>query len=149
MKKAYIEEATLEAEKSPMKMAHGAVLVKNNKVISQGHNRYKQRAMTTLKDSDDEKQIYLRKRYKRYCLKSKPETTFFDFCRIDGRIAASVHAEEDCIIKAGQQAHGATLYVVRHVRGSTIPAMSFPCKRCTKLCEKNKIKVFYTYSDQI
>jgi len=147
MKRSYIDDASLEAEKSIMKMAHGAVLVKKNKVISQGHNRYKQRAMTTMKDSDDEKQVYLRKRYKKYCLKSKPETSFFDFCRMDGRLAASVHAEEDCIIKAGHHAHGATLYVVRFVRGSDEPAMSFPCKRCSKLCEKYGIKVFYTNSE--
>jgi len=154
----YIETAFLEAEKSPMNKAHGAVLVKKNKLISQGHNKYKQRAMTSMKDSDDEKQEYLRKRYRKYCRRTIPTgysecISFYDFCRVDGRLAASIHAEEDAIIKAGPLAHGATLYVVRYVRGNqgftNEPAMSFPCKRCARLCEKNKIKVFYTQAEVV
>ena len=149
----YIEKASLEAEKSPMNKAHGAVLVKKNKLISQGHNKYKQRAMTNMKDSDDEKQDYLRKRYRKHCRKTVPadyseNMSFYEFCRMDGRLAASIHAEEDAIIKAGSLAYGATLYVVRFIRGTRgftdEPAMSFPCKRCARLCEKNKIKVYYT-----
>jgi deoxycytidylate deaminase len=38
----FIEHAINEAIKSPMSKQHGAVLVKNGKIISSAHNKYKQ-----------------------------------------------------------------------------------------------------------
>lgn len=142
----FIEAAAAEAKKSPMDKQHGAVLVRNNKIISAGHNRYRTKAMTTTKDTDVQMEAKLRKRFRKYCRKSQevPPPTFYDFCRLDGRLAASIHAEEDAIAKAGPLAHGAVLYVVRFSKTSEIPALSCPCKRCSRMCQKNKIKVFYT-----
>ena len=48
----FIEHAIKEASKSPMSKQHGAVLVKNGKIISSAHNRYKQKSMTNLKDNN-------------------------------------------------------------------------------------------------
>jgi len=149
----YVDMATIEAQKSHMAKQHGAVLVKKGKIISKGHNRYRQRAMTTLKDSDPEKESKLRRRFRKHSRISNAiePLTFYQFCRRDGRLAASIHAEEDAVFKAGVEARGATLYVVRFTRHNhqftDIPACSCPCKRCTKVCEKNNIKVFY--SDEI
>ena len=142
----FIDAAANEAKKSHMDKQHGAVLVRNNKVISTGHNRYRTKAMTTTKDTDASSEAKLKKRFRKYCRKSQEEEppTFFQFCRLDGRLAASIHAEEEAISKAGPLAHGAVLYVVRFSKSSEVPALSCPCKRCSRMCEKNKIKVFYT-----
>lgn len=145
----YLSIATQEAAKSPMAKQHGAVLVKNGKVISMGHNRYRQRSMTTMKDSSPESEVRLRRRHRRHQRKTHGEgLTYEQFCRMDGRLAASIHAEELAIMRAGPRAHGSTLYVVRYVRDNKlftdVPAASCPCKRCTKLCEKHKVKVYYT-----
>lgn len=145
----FVDSARIEAGKSPMAKQHGAVLVKNGKIIARGHNRYKQRAMTTVKDTSPEREARLRARFRRYNrISNNDPITFHQFCRLDGRLAASVHAEEDAVMRAGSRAHGATLYVVRFARNNheftDIPAASCPCKRCTKVCQRNKIKVFYS-----
>ena len=142
----FVDAAANEAKKSHMDKQHGAVLVRNKKVISAGHNRYRTKAMTTVKDSDPASEAKLKKRFRKYCRRNQtePPPTFFQFCRLDGRLAASIHAEEDAISKAGSLAHGAVLYVVRFSKSSEVPALSCPCKRCSRMCEKMKIKVFYT-----
>lgn len=141
----FVDAAAQEAKKSPMDKKHGAVLVRNGKVISVGHNRYRNKAMTTVRDTDSVSMARLKKRFRKYCRRTHhPPPTFFQFCRLTGRLAASIHAEEDAISKAGPLAHGSVLYVVRFAKTQDIPALSCPCKRCSKLCEKNKMKVFYT-----
>lgn len=41
MKRKYIiQEAINQAIKSPMRSKHGAIIVKNNKIVSKGYNRY-------------------------------------------------------------------------------------------------------------
>ena len=145
----FIDIATKEASKSPMSKQHGAVLVKNGKVISSGHNKYKQKSMTSVKDDSPDVQEKKIKRYRRHRRRShSDDMSFYQFCRMDGRLAASIHAEELAIMRAGTQAYGSTLYVVRYVRHNNsftdTPAESCPCKRCTKMCEKFKVKVFYT-----
>jgi deoxycytidylate deaminase len=145
----FIEHAINEAIKSPMSKQHGAVLVKNGKIISSAHNKYKQKSMTNLKDNSPEVLDKKLKRYRRHMRRSHSESmSFYEFCRMDGRLAASIHAEELAIMRAGTQAYGSTLYVVRYVRHNhsftETPAESCPCKRCTKMCEKFKVKVFYT-----
>jgi len=37
----FIEEAILEAQKSPNSSKHAALLIYNNKIISRGHNQFK------------------------------------------------------------------------------------------------------------
>lgn len=37
----FIDEAILEAEKSPNSSKHAALLIYNNKIISRGHNQFK------------------------------------------------------------------------------------------------------------
>ena len=49
----FIEHAIKEATKSPMSKQHGAVLVKNGKIISSAHNKYKQKSMTCLLYTSD------------------------------------------------------------------------------------------------
>ena len=147
----FIEYAIKEASKSPMSKQHGAVLVKNGKIISSAHNKYKQKSMTNLKDNNPDMIEKKKQRYRRHRRRSHSDSmSFYEFCRMDGRLAASIHAEELAILRAGSRAHGATLYVVRYVRHNhsftNEPAASCPCKRCSKLCEKHKVKVFYTDS---
>ena len=36
----FFEEAAIEATKSPMGVQHGAVLVRRNRIVARGHNRY-------------------------------------------------------------------------------------------------------------
>ncbi len=45
----FIQEAYLEALKSPMATNYGAVLVYQNKIISKGHNHYKSNITNSLK----------------------------------------------------------------------------------------------------
>ena len=37
----FIDEAILEAKKSPNSSKHAALLIHNNKIISRGHNQFK------------------------------------------------------------------------------------------------------------
>ena len=38
---SFVEEAILEAKKSPNSSKHAALLIHNNKIISRGHNQFK------------------------------------------------------------------------------------------------------------
>ena len=145
----FIEHAIKEASKSPMSKQHGAVLVKIGKIISSAHNIYKQKSINNLKDNNPDIIEKKKQRYRRHRRRSHSDSmSFYEFCRMDGRLAASIHAEELAIMRAGTQAYGSTLYVVRYVRHNNsftdTPAQSCPCKRCTKMCEKFNVKVFYT-----
>lgn len=131
-----------ESLKSPMSKKHGAVIVKNGKMIAAGCNKYNNRSMQkcSWRNSDETR---LRKLYEERC----PEVPFYKFAdKAWGKSSCSIHAEIDAIVKAGQhRARDSTMYVVRYGgEGRDIPMWSQPCVKCAKACNRLNIKVFYT-----
>ena len=134
--KYFIDEATREAEKSNMNHRHGCVIVKNNKIVSRGHNYYYHHCSF---NGYTHTHSNLKQKY-------------------------SVHAEEDAIknycrkfvkTKNASASHrsGLKVYVVRVQQQVTesgtrnwVYKNSKPCEMCRRfLTFIEPSKVYYTY----
>ena len=140
----FIQLAFEQSLKSPMSKKHGAVIVKNGKVLSTGWNRYNNRSMQNITWQHGPTENRLRKMYDANTYDN--QDTFWAFAnKYWGKSCCSTHAEIDAIIKAGKTARGATMYVVRYGGSDRRTAMSsLPCTKCSKACARMKITVFYS-----
>ena len=123
MKREYIVQQAIEqAWKSTMLCKHGAVIIKNNKIISRGYNRH----------------LYYYGGHPQ-----GPQGHRSSFTR--GRcVTNSIHAEVDALRKCYPKSNlnGAVLYVVR-VRYDGSTAISKPCKGCSRAISKSNLSGVY------
>jgi deoxycytidylate deaminase len=79
---------------------------------------------------------------------NKSKTSPFIHKKIDSRsLVDRLHSEMACIMKAGSQLNGATIYIARLNKDGTTN-MSRPCRLCMMLIREAGIKkAFYTIGD--
>jgi deoxycytidylate deaminase len=69
------------------------------------------------------------------------EKTHRIFANPDIHVRLSLHAELDCLIKAGMKAEGGEIFVYREVHGK--PAIAKPCEHCIPFLKEAGVETIY------